>query len=244
MENRRKTVLKVLVGDIGLNNQQNRLRWLEHTLPQIPSGARILDAGAGSQQYRNLCSHLVYVSQDLAEYDGLGDGKGLQTGDSDYGKLDIISDITHVPEPDSSFDAIMCTEVLEHIPSAEAAIAEFARLLKPGGHLILTAPFCSLTHYAPYHFVTGFNRYFYERLLPETGFQVVEIQRNGTFFDYVAQEILRLDSVGKKYSGSGLNLLEKGGVLIMLLALKRLRARDGDSGELLCYGYHVHAIRK
>lgn len=243
MKDRRKSILKVLVGDIGLNNEVGRLRWLEHTLPQIPDGARILDAGAGSQRYRHLCSHLVYVAQDLASYDGVGDGKGLQRTGLDFSKIDIISDIAHVPEPDGSFDAIMCTEVLEHIPSAEAAIREFARLLKQGGHLILTAPFCSLTHYAPYHYVTGFNRYFYEQVLPETGFQVIEIERNGTFFDYVAQELLRVDSVGKKYAGTGLNLLEKGGILVILSALKRLRARDGDSGELLCYGYHVHAIK-
>lgn len=244
MSNRLKGILKTFVGDIGLNNQQNRLQWLEQALPQIPDGARILDAGAGTQPYRHLCSRLVYVAQDLAEYDGVGDGKGIQTGDRDYRKLDIISDITKIPEPDNSFDAIMCSEVLEHIPSPEAAIQEFARLLKRGGHLFLTAPFCSLTHYAPYHYATGYNVYFYEHVLPRTGFEVVEIQRNGTFFDYIAQELLRLDSVGKRYAGSGLNLLEKGSVLVLLLALRRLRAKGASSAELLCYGYHVHAIKK
>ena len=68
------------------------------------------------KQYRALCSHLDYVSHDFAQYDGKGDGVGGQTGRWDYGKLDIISDVTSIPEPNNSFDAIMCTEVFEHIP--------------------------------------------------------------------------------------------------------------------------------
>lgn len=98
-----------------------------------------------------------YVAQDFAQYNGAGNSTGLQVGNWDQPSLDIISDITEIPEPDASFDAIMCVEVFEHLPEPIKAIQEFARLLKPNGHLILTAPFCSLTHFAPYHFYTGFN---------------------------------------------------------------------------------------
>ncbi len=86
---------------------------------------------------------------DFGEYDGKGDGEALQIGEFDYGKLDIISDITSIPAPDSSFDAIMCIEVLEHLPDPIKAIQEFYRLLKPNGHLLITAPFCSLTLFFP-----------------------------------------------------------------------------------------------
>jgi ubiquinone/menaquinone biosynthesis C-methylase UbiE len=96
--------------------------------------------------------------------------------------MNILSDITAMPEPDASFDAIMCIDVFEHLPDPIKAIQEFARLLKPGGHLILTAPFCSLTHFAPYHFYTGFNRYFYETHLSANGFKIVDLQGNGNFF--------------------------------------------------------------
>ena len=156
-----KRFLSNLIGDVGKNNEVNRNKWIEVTLKKVPSGLRILDAGAGNQQFRRFCLHLVYVSQDFGKYDGKGDEVGLQTGEFDYGKTDIVSDIIAIPQPDASFDAIMCTEVLEHLPMPEAAIQEFSRLLKDSGHLILTAPFCSLTHFAPYHYTTGFNRYYY-----------------------------------------------------------------------------------
>ena len=147
---------------VGTQNEATRVAWIEQTLQKIPAGARLLDAGAGERQFERFCAHLRYVAQDFAQYDGQGDGTGLQTGSWDQSKLDIVSDIARIPEPDASFDAIMCTEVFEHIPHPAQAMAEFARLLRPGGWLLITAPFCSLTHFAPYHFYTGFSKYFYD----------------------------------------------------------------------------------
>ncbi|MRR36812.1 SAM-dependent methyltransferase, partial [bacterium] len=146
----------------GTHNESTREDWLEQALREIPAGSRILDAGAGELRYRKFCCHLEYVSQDFAQYDGRGDTVGLHSGSWDQTKLDIVSDITAIPEPDGSFDAILCVEVLEHLPDPLAALREFARLLRSGGQLVVTAPFCSLTHLAPYFFSTGFSRYFYE----------------------------------------------------------------------------------
>ena len=177
-----RNILTSLMPTVGRDNQISREVWLEETLSTITNNSRILDAGAGTQQYRKYCGHLEYVSQDFGEYDGKGDDSALQTGEFDYGKLDIVSDVTSIPEPDSSFDAIMCIEVLEHLPDPIQAIKEFSRLLKPDGHMIITAPFCSLTHLAPYHFSTGFNKYWYEKHLAEYDFKAIEISRNGNFF--------------------------------------------------------------
>src|SRR5262245_62187810 len=98
---------------VGTHNERTRVAWIERTLKRIPAGARILDAGAGQRQFKRFCGHLQYVAQDFAQYDGRGDGLGLQTGAWDQAGLDIVSDITSIPEPDRSFDAIMCTEVFE-----------------------------------------------------------------------------------------------------------------------------------
>lgn len=225
----------------GTTNKQARDAWIRDVLNTIPEGCRILDAGAGEQQYRPYCRHLQYVSQDFGRYDGKGDDAGLQTQEWDHGSLDIISDISAIPEPDASFDAIMCTEVLEHLPDPVAAFREFRRLLKPGGLLILTAPFCSLTHYSPYHFFSGFNRYFFAHWLDRSGFTVVEMQPNGNYFEYLGQELLRVDSIAHRYTKKPLLKKERSAIRTLLSTLDKMSRADTQSHELLCFGYHVLA---
>jgi ubiquinone/menaquinone biosynthesis C-methylase UbiE len=230
--------------NVGTYNERTRVAWIERALTRIPAGARILDAGAGQQQFKRFCGHLQYVAQDFAQYDGRGDGIGLQTGVWDQRGLDIVSDITSIPEPDQSFDAIMCTEVFEHIPHPVAALAEFGRLLKPGGYLVITAPFCSLTHFAPYHYYTGFSRYFYEHFLPLHGFEILDLQTNGNFFEYVAQELRRVPWSGVKYCDDRLRAWEKLAMRVVLSALERFTRQDRGSSELLHFGCHVFARKR
>lgn len=233
-----------MLTSVGTNNEATREAWLKDALKTIPAGSRILDAGAGELQYKRFCAHLNYVSQDFAQYDGTGDASGLQMGSWDQSRLDIVCDITAIPEPDASFDAIMCIEVFEHLPEPLRALQEFSRLLRPGGHLILTAPFCSLTHFAPFHFYSGFNRYFYETNLPARGFEIIDLRHNGNYIEYLAQEIRRVGLISKKYAGIKLNLLEKIVVQLMLFVLARRTRRDTGSHDLLCFGYHVSAVKK
>jgi ubiquinone/menaquinone biosynthesis C-methylase UbiE len=221
--------------------------WIQKTLARIPAGWSLLDAGAGERRFQKFCSHLRYTSQDFAQYDGAGDGRGLQTERWDQSSLDIVSDITAIPRDDGSFDAIMCTEVFEHIPDPLAALAEFGRLLRPGGVLLLTAPFCSLTHFAPYHYATGFSRYWYRAHLPARGFEIVELEENGNFFEYLAQELRRLRGVADRYAGAGLSEAEQGAIGTLLGALQRFSAADGGQGgsaELLHFGCHVLARKQ
>jgi SAM-dependent methyltransferase len=229
---------------VGTRNQLNRETWLERTLKVIPAGSRILDAGAGELQYKRFCSHLDYVAQDFARYDGTGDASGLQMGSWDQSKLDIICDITAIPEPDASFDAIMCIEVFEHLSEPIKAIQEFSRLLRAGGHLILTAPFCSLTHFAPYHFYTGYSRYFYETHLSANGFRIAELQENGNYFEYLAQEVRRIPYMAERYAGGRPGCLEKLTMKLCLYMLERFSERDKGSSEMLHFGCHVLAVKK
>lgn len=229
---------------VGTRNESTRSEWLERTLQKVPAGARILDAGAGEGRFRRFCSHLDYVSQDFAQYDGVGDGKGLQTGSWDQNNLDLVCDICAIPEPDASYDAIMCIEVFEHLPSPVLAISEFSRLLKPGGRLIITAPFCSLTHFAPYHYYSGFNRGFYEVQLPRHGFVIDELKENGNYFEYLAQEMRRVPEVAGRYAATAPpTRWERLAVRALLNMLSRFSNADNGSSELLHFGCLVSAIR-
>ena len=187
---------------VGEFNQENREKWLELTLKKIPRGKKILDAGAGELQYKKFCKHLEYVSQDFGQYDGQGTGEGLQTKTWDNSKLDIISDIINIPVKNKSFDAVMCIEVLEHVSEPTKVIKELTRILKPNGSLIITAPFCSLTHFAPHYYVNGFSKYWYEKICDRYCLDIKEISYNGNYFEYLAQELRRLPLVEHTYTKS------------------------------------------
>jgi len=225
----------------GSNSDATRIKWVIQALSNIPTGKRILDAGAGELRMKPYCAHLDYVSQDFCQYEGKGDGQALQVGAWDTTHIDIVSDIASIPVPDASFDVVLCTEVLEHIPNPVTAVEEFCRILKPGGILLLTAPFCSLTHFAPYHFASGLNRYWYEEHLPRRGMVIKEITANGNWFEFVGQELSRARFVSHSYASPLLGWLLLAASYPMRALLGILSKQDRGSSQLLCYGYMVQA---
>jgi ubiquinone/menaquinone biosynthesis C-methylase UbiE len=228
----------------GTHNLAHRTEWIKQTLATLPAGWRILDAGAGQLAHKPFCTHLRYVSQDFGQYNGQGDQQGLQTHTWDNSQIDIQCDITQIPEPDASFDAILCTEVFEHLPQPIEALREFSRLLRPQGLLILTAPFASLTHFSPYHFYSGFNRYFYQHNLPLFGFQIQTLEPNGNYFEYIAQELIRLPQIATQYTHRPLSPLARLAAALLVWSLSFVTARDKNSHQLLAYGYHLVAQRQ
>lgn len=240
-----KEIILILCKEVhlkfGLENEERRKLWLSHALSSIKSDLSILDAGAGELRNKEYCKHLKYVSQDFCQYEGVGDSKGLQMGSWDTRKIDIVSDICSIPVPDSSFDVLLCSEVLEHLPDPVAAIHEFSRILKIGGELILTAPFASLTHFSPFHYSTGFNRYFYEKHLKDTGFEIEEILSNGSFFEFLAQEVYRTEGMTNSYSNHKFGYFDRKIVQLFIKLLERIGVSDKGSSQVLCFGYNVKA---
>jgi SAM-dependent methyltransferase len=219
-------------------NDEQRVAWLQNRLAALRPGDRILDAGAGELRNRPLCDHLKYVSQDFCQYEGQGDGCGLQIGKWDTSQIDLQCDITSIPEADASFDAILCSEVLEHVPQPERALDEFARLLKRGGKLILTAPFASMVHMAPYHYCSGFSRYWYEHHLPARSFVIEELTPNGDWFSFCHQELARLGGVARRAGDWSWPLAYMLGALgSMYFAVRGGRQTD----DLACFGWHCIA---
>lgn len=54
--------------------------------------------------------------------------------------VDVVGDARHIPFADGSADAVLCTQVIEHIPEPAPVLQDIWRILKPGGKLILSVP--------------------------------------------------------------------------------------------------------
>ncbi|HCC08705.1 TPA: SAM-dependent methyltransferase [Candidatus Woesebacteria bacterium] len=224
-----------------MTNEQYRIEWVSKKLKKQIKNQKIIDVGAGECQYKKFCTHLRYTSQDINEYNPKAINVGLQMPDWNNRMIDIVSDITKIPVKNKSFDVVLCTEVLEHVINPESAIKEISRITKNGGKLILTAPFCSLTHFAPYHYATGFNRYFFYEVLKKYGFRIIEISSNGNYFSYLQQEIQRTPQVIKNYVNPVLGKILFPLYYLLSLSIQPLIRYGNKSSELLTFGYHIYA---
>ena len=119
-----------------------RRDWVTAALRRIAaeiSPERALEVGPGAGVYIPLLSELaesVVASDVQAAF--LENAEGLR---NEYPNLELIADdITATELPEASFDLILCSEVIEHIPDSRAALASMHRLLRPGGRLVLSTP--------------------------------------------------------------------------------------------------------
>jgi SAM-dependent methyltransferase len=153
----------------------------------------------------------------------------------EYGPLDYVGDIWNIAEEPGTFDAILCTEVFEHIPYPIDTVREFSRLLRAGGVLILTAPGNCLRHMDPYYFYSGFSDRWYEKVLQDHGFTIESLQAVGDYYSWLAVEILR---TARTHSVVATILLAPAFVYL------RSKKRTTLSVDTMCMGYHVVARKK
>jgi SAM-dependent methyltransferase len=100
----------------------------------LPDSPRILDAGCGT-------------GRNLAEFGRLGSAHGVDPSPQaiafcrSRGLADVAEgSIESLPFPDASFDLLLATDVLEHVPHDDAALAELRRVAAPGARLLVTVP--------------------------------------------------------------------------------------------------------
>jgi SAM-dependent methyltransferase len=124
---------------------------------------RVLDAGAGRAPYRAMFNDVSYETADFA-----------QLPNKKYGPLDHVCDLAAIPVPDATYDLVLCTQVLEHLPEPLGVLRELHRVLKPGGKAYLSAPLFYAEHEKPYDF-HRYTQFAWKRMAAESGFAIEEL---------------------------------------------------------------------
>jgi SAM-dependent methyltransferase len=145
----------------------------------LAPGARVLDAGAGEGRYAEAFPKQRYCGVDL----GIGDASWNYTG------LDAVADLAALPFPAACFDAAVNIVTLEHVREPRCVLAELARVLRPGGQLLLIVPHEWEVHQAPHDYFR-FTRYGVRHLLEAGGFADIHVLAAGGYFRLLARRLL------------------------------------------------------
>lgn len=145
---------------------------------EVPTGAKILDAGAGETPFKKFFKNHKYLAVDT------------KWGDNNwnYSNLDLIADLTKLPFKESTFDAVLCTQVLEHVKEPSIVLAEFYRVIKAEGVLYLSAPQGWGVHQTPHDYFR-FTCYGLRYLLEKAGFKVLSIKPSCGYFGYLSNRL-------------------------------------------------------
>ena len=130
------------------------------THPRVPL---VIDVGCGHKPYRDLFGNACYIGMDYGTEDT---------------SADFVGDARKIPIETGSVDIVFSTQVIEHVPHPDQMMRECSRVLKPGGHLILTGPFYWPLHEEPLDFYR-FTKYGFAQLLSDAGFSEWEIREDG-----------------------------------------------------------------
>jgi SAM-dependent methyltransferase len=193
---------------------------VQRAAASLPPGSKVLDAGAGNAPYRALFAHCDYRTQDWSA--------SVHPGARD---ADFIADLHALPIAAASFDFVLCTEVLEHVAEPERALAEIARILRPGGGLLLTVPFVFELHEEP-HDHWRFTKHALRNLLEAADFDVGAIEPLTGWFSTLAQMLrhggisMRPVDGGGKRSTRAVALGLQAASLPLAAAARRLDALD------------------
>jgi SAM-dependent methyltransferase len=155
--------------------RESILAFVERAAASLAPGARVMDVGAGDAPYRELFAHVDYRTSEWEH-----------SVHEDAQAADVIGPAHDLPVGDGELDAVLCTQVLEHVPNPAEVLAELHRLLRPGGTLHVTAPLVWELHELPHDYFryTGPGL---EALLTGAGFEAVVVEPRTDCFTTLAQ---------------------------------------------------------
>ena len=142
-------------------------------VPALPPGSRVLDLGGNKIRKRG--------QFDIEHYDLRVVYANLSTAK----QPDVQADATCLPFHDGYFDAVVCSELLEHVPNPSVVLSEAHRVLRDGGTLLICVPFLHRIHGDPYDF-GRYTDHYWLCVLQEIGFHDVVIEQQGLFFSVLA----------------------------------------------------------
>jgi SAM-dependent methyltransferase len=124
------------------NTIRYRTEWpcLERALRLTPMNGVIFDGGAGSGEFLRRCMALGFSQGIALEYDSENFRKLQSNAGRDPRVQCMQESLLAIPLPDASVDVVISTQVIEHIADHETAAAELCRILRPGGHALITVP--------------------------------------------------------------------------------------------------------
>jgi SAM-dependent methyltransferase len=138
----------------------------------------VLDVGCGRRPFEQL------ITAQGATYIGVD-----WPAPSQPSFPDIVADANRLPLRKDSVDSVIATEIMEHLESPSVFLDELARVLKPGGILVLTVPFLEPLHEIPRDFYR-FTPFSLERLCQESGFRVEQILKRGKWASVVIGSLI------------------------------------------------------
>ena len=154
--------------------------WLERELADfaasLPADALVLDAGAGDQRYRRFFGHCRYESTDFEQVDKA------------YAPSTYVCDLAAIPVEDDRFDAVVFTQVMEHLPDPVRAVRELARVARPGARLFYSGPMHYEEHEKPFDFYR-YTQFGVRHVLEEAGWRVDDLRPLDGFMSVVAHQL-------------------------------------------------------
>lgn len=191
-----------------VSNREYRDFWVESTLEQLSRpgyNLTLLDVGAGEGPYKQMAKQhgFEYQSHDFNQYQPQKSELGFQDPSWIYPEHNYVCDILDIPEG-NAFDVLLCTEVFEHIPDPVAAFKKIVRLVKPGGHLVISVPLASHIHQSPFYFSSGLSPYWFMHWSDQVGLEIQTLSIQGDYVDRMKQDVKTLLNFRHPYFIPGL----------------------------------------